>query len=103
MPTTRRGNRGGKMSKPIHKLLLTITPVALLLACSVFNIHAQDKPAGSERTPRATPAATPVPPLTNSRAKIRQAGKTQFDPGIFGLIRWKIEYGLPSTDGGRTP
>ena len=91
------------MSKPTHKLLFAIAPAVLLLACSIFNIHAQDKPAGSERTPRATPAPTPVPPLTNSRAKIRQAGKTQFDPGIFGLIRWKIEYGLPSTDGGRTP
>ncbi len=93
------------MSKPTHKLLLTIAPAVLLLACSVFNIHAQDKPAGSERTPRATPTPSPTPlsPLPNSRSKIGQAGKTQFDPGIFGLIRWKIEYGLPSTDGGRTP
>jgi hypothetical protein len=91
------------MYQPTHKLFLTIALAGLLLSCSVFNIHAQDKPAGSERTPRATPAPTPLPPFTNSRAKSRQAGKTQFDPGIFGLIRWKTEYGLPSTDGGRTP
>jgi hypothetical protein len=107
--TRRRGNGGGQLSSPTHKLLLTIAPAVLLLACSGLNIHAQDQPAGPVRNPRttATPATTPVPksipPLTNSRAKIRQGGKTQFDPGIFGLIRWRIEYGLPSTDGGRTP
>jgi hypothetical protein len=93
------------MSKHTRRLLLMIAPALLLLACSGFSIHAQDKPAGSQRTPRATPTPTPSPvtPLPNSRAKIKQAGKTQFDPGIFGQIRWKIEYGLPSTDGGRTP
>ena len=93
------------MSKLTQKLLLTIATAVLLLAGSVFNIYAQDKPAGSQRTPRATPTPSPTPlsPLPNSRSKIRQVGKTQFDPGIFGLIRWKIEYGLPSTDGGRTP
>jgi hypothetical protein len=93
------------MSKSTHSLFIPITSVVLFLACSVVNIHAQDKPTGSERTPRATPTPVPNarPPLTNSRAKIIEAGKTQFDPGIFGSIRWKIEYGLPSTDGGRTP
>jgi hypothetical protein len=91
------------MSKTRHKLFLAIAP-AVFLACSVVNIHAQDKPAGSERTPRPSPTPVPKarPPLTNSRARI-EAGKNQFDPGIFGLIRWKIEYGLPSTDGGGTP
>jgi hypothetical protein len=94
-----------QMSKLTHKLLLTIATAVLLLAGSVFNIYAQDKPAGSQRTPRATPTPSPTPlsPLPNSRSKIGQAGKTQFDPGIFGLIRWKIEMGLPSTDSGRTP
>jgi hypothetical protein len=93
------------MSKLTRKLLLLIAAAVFLLAGSKFNLYAQDKPAGSQRTPRATPTPTrsPVTPVSNSRAKIRQAGKTQFDPGIFGLIRWKIEYGLPSTDGGRTP
>ena len=97
--------KGGTMSKLTRKLLLMIAPAVLLLAYSGFSIHAQDKPAGSQRPPRATPTPTPSPvtPLPNSRDKIRQAGKTQFDPGIFGQIRWKMEYGLPSTDGGRTP
>jgi hypothetical protein len=100
------GRKGsGTMSKLTRKLLLMIAPAVLLLAGSGFSIHGQDKPAGSQRTPRATPTPTPSPvtPFPNSRAKIRQAGKTQFDPGIFGQIRWKTEYGLPSTDGGRTP
>jgi hypothetical protein len=92
------------MSQLRHKTFLAIAPAVLLLAYLAVNIEAQDKPAGSDRVQRPSP--TPVPksrlPITNSRAKIREAGKT-LDPGIFGLIRWKVEYGLPSTDGGRTP
>jgi hypothetical protein len=93
------------MSKLTRKLFLVIAPAILLLACSEFSAPAQDKPPGSQRRARTTPTPTPSPvtPLPNSREKIRQAGKAQFDPGIFGLIRWKMEYGLPSTDGGRTP
>jgi len=93
------------MSKLTHKLLLVIASAVLLLAGAGFSVQAQEKPSGSQRTQRATPTPTPTPvtPVSNSRAKIRQAGKTQFEPGIFGMIRWKIEYGLPSTDGGRTP
>jgi hypothetical protein len=90
------------MSKFTRKLLLMIAPAVLLAACSGFSVHAQDKPAGSQRTPRTTPTPAPTP-LPNSREKIRQAGRARFEPGIFGVIRWKVEYGLPSTDGGRTP
>jgi hypothetical protein len=88
-----------------RKFLFAIVPAVFLLACSVIRISAQDKPAGSQRTPRATPTPSPTPlsPLPNSRSKINQGGRNQFDPGVFGVIRWKAEYGLPSTDGGRTP
>jgi hypothetical protein len=94
------------MSRLKHNALLSIS--AVLLLASGFAANAQDQPPGSVRPPRstATPAPTPaksLPPLTNTRARIRDTGKTQFAPGIFGVIRWKAEYGLPSTDGGRTP
>jgi hypothetical protein len=96
------GRKGsGRMSKFTRKLFLMIAPAVLLAACSGFSVHAQDKPAGSQRTPRTTPTPAPTP-LPNSREKIRQAGRARFEPGIFGVIRWKIEFGLPSTDGGRT-
>lgn len=100
-----RERKGCGTSHLTRKFLFAIVPAVLLLACSVVSIPAQDKPAGSQRTPRATPTPSPTPlsPLPNSRSKINQAGRNQFDPGIFGLIRWKIEYGLPSIDGGRTP
>jgi hypothetical protein len=90
------------MSKFTRKILFMIAPAVLLAACSGFSVRAQDKPAGSQRTPRTTPTPAPTP-LPNSREKIRQAGRARFEPGIFGVIRWKLEYGLPSTDGGRTP
>jgi hypothetical protein len=97
--------KGCGTSHLTRKFLFAIVPAVLLLACSVISIPAQDKPAGSQRTPRATPTPSPTPlsPLSNSRSKINQAGRNLFDPGIFGVIRWKKEYGLPSTDGGRTP
>jgi hypothetical protein len=97
--------KGCGTSHLTRKFLFAIVPAVLLLACSVISIPAQDKPAGSQRTPRATPTPSPTPlsPLPNSRSKINQAGRNLFDPGIFGVIRWKAEYGLPSIDGGRTP
>jgi hypothetical protein len=97
--------KGCGTSHLTRKFLFAIVAAVLLLAGAGLTIHAQDKPAGSQRTPRVTPTPSPTPlsPLPNSRSKINQAGRNQFDPGIFGVIRWKAEYGLPSTDGGRTP
>lgn len=97
--------KGGRTSRLTRIFFFAIGPAILFLACSVISISAQDKPAGSQRATRAmpTPSPTPLSPLPNSRSKINQAGRNQFDPGIFGVIRWKAEYGLPSTDGGRTP
>jgi hypothetical protein len=34
---------------------------------------------------------------------LKQGPRVEFGEGIYGAIRWKKEYGLPSTDGGRTP
>ncbi len=90
------------MFTPMHKVFPTVTLALLLLAGAALKVDAQDAPPGSRRTPRTT--ATPMPtPAPNTRAKIRQTGQTQFAPGIFGSIRWKQEYGLPSTDDGATP
>ncbi len=92
------------MSKLTHKLFhLTIAPAIFLFAGAAFNIRAQESPPKTGRAPRPTTTPAPLPPLRNTRAKIRQGGKNQFAPGIFGRISWKKEYGLPSIDGGRTP
>lgn len=95
------------MLKFTHKLFLSVAAGFLLLACSAFGINAQEKPPG-ERVRRSAPAPTPTPQPTLPRGGgviggIRQGPKGQFAPGIYGAIRWKKEYGLPSTDGGQTP
>lgn len=48
----------------------------------------------------SSPLPAPTPPLNQ---RVRERGRTQFAPGIFGTIKWKIEYGFPSIDGGATP
>ncbi len=90
-----------------HRPLLVFAAGFLLLACVSLNLHAQDQPSGgTPRRPRPEP--TPTQPSTpNKRGNIlggiRQGPKVQFVEGIRGAIRWKKEYGLPSTDGGQTP
>jgi hypothetical protein len=102
------------MSKLTHKLLLTIAPAVLLLAGSVFNIYAQDKPAGSQQTPRATPTPTPLPtptPQPPSRRGSRISDRVRNSAGavissnsVRGTIRWRKEYGLvPSGPVSKTP
>ncbi|MEO6393469.1 MAG: hypothetical protein ABIP75_16590 [Pyrinomonadaceae bacterium] len=48
------------------------------------------------------PATSPTPPVRSPTDRVRQRPRTQFNPGIFGKISWKIEYGFPSIDGGVT-
>jgi hypothetical protein len=102
------------MSKLTHKLLLTIATAVLLLAGSVFNIYAQDKPAGSQQTPRATPTPTPLPtptPQPPSRRGSRISDRVRNSAGavissnsVRGTIRWKKDYGLiPPGPGYNTP
>src|SRR5258708_18354196 len=89
--------------KLTHKLFLIVVTGFLLLACDAFDIQAQDRPRDarprmSPPTPTPTPLPTPAP-----QVRIRKGSRVQFAPGIYGAIRWKKEYGFPSTDGGRTP
>ena len=86
------------MLKVTHHLLLIAVGGFLLLACAAFLIQAQEKPPDA-RARRSPPTPAPTP---NPQAPIRKGSKVQF-PGIYGRIRWKKEYGLPSIDGGRTP
>ena len=75
----------------------------LLLACSAaLAVHAQEKPPGAQRpTPTPTPTYTPLK-RGRINERIEQGVQAQLTAGIYGAIRWKKEYGLPSTDGGRT-
>lgn len=85
-----------------HRLFLVVAAGILLLAGAVFAAHAQQLPPGGKvRRPTSapTPTPTPQPPLTRGRV----GSKAQLADGIYGAIHWKKEYGLPSTDGGRTP
>lgn len=90
------------MAQLTHKILSTIASV-VLSAYAAFNLHAQERPPGPRPTPKATPVTKSFPPLGNPRIIVKQASKTQLNPGIFGSIRWKKEYGFPSIDGGATP
>ena len=90
------------MLKLTHKLFLIVGTGLLLLACAGLDIQAQDQPPDA-RARMSPPSPTPTPlPTPNPQAPIRKGSKVQF-PGIYGRIRWKKEYGLPSIDGGRTP
>ena len=99
------------MSKIQGKPLLMISSAFLLLACAAFDIRAQQQPPGERArrlTPTPTPLTTPTPQVTPPKdgrvtGRIRQRAKVQLAAGIYGAIRWKKEYGLPSTDGGQTP
>lgn len=73
-----------------HKVLFQIASIFLLSACAIAVVRAQDSPPGG---PRQRPTPTPAPTSSNR-------GNTR---GIYGAIRWKKEYGLPSTDDGQTP
>lgn len=86
----RQSQRSGGISSLRPKLLFRMVSLFLLAACAVFNIRAQDAPPGG---PGQRPTPTP-PPIPHNRVRAR---------GIYGTIRWKKEYGLPSTDGGTTP
>jgi hypothetical protein len=83
--------------------LLIITASVLLLTCLVLSMSAQGGPSGGQ-----DPKPTPTPrPTRNKNGKlidvIKQGSKASISEGIYGVIRWKKEYGLPSTDDGRTP
>lgn len=91
------------MLKFTHKPFLIVAAGFLLLACSAFAVNAQEKSPGARvRRPAPTPTPTPQPALPKPGG-VRQGPKGQFAEGIYGAIRWKKEYGLPSTDGGQTP
>jgi hypothetical protein len=100
------------MLKFRHKQLFILTASALLLMCMALNLKAQDAPlGGTARGPH--PTTTPTPQSTPSNGGrtvgkpviggLNQRAKNRLAEGIYGVIRWKKEYGLPSTDGGATP
>ena len=90
----------GDHMKLTHKLFLIVATSLLLLACTEFDIQAQDQPRDARpRMSPPTPTPTPLPAPTRGRG----GSKAQHVDGIYGAIRWKKEYGLPSIDGGRTP
>jgi hypothetical protein len=100
------------MLKFTQKHLFILTASALLLMCMALNLKAQDAPPGGPaRRPAPTPTPTPQStPSNRGRAVggrvidgLSQRSKVQFVEGIYGVIRWKKEYGLPSTDNGQTP
>ncbi|MFL6229125.1 MAG: hypothetical protein ACJ741_10130 [Pyrinomonadaceae bacterium] len=83
----------------------------LLAGGTAFGVRAQERPPGARRpTPTPTPQATPTPTSAPLRRvggdvaeRVGQGGQAFLTAGIYGAIRWKKEYGLPSTDGGQTP
>ena len=98
------------MSK-LRRDLFLVFAAGSLLACLAIDIRAQDKPIGSQRTPRATP--TPTPPGAGSvfggkgrvsdQARNSAAGVIPPD-SVRGTIRWKKAYGLvPVAIGNNTP
>jgi hypothetical protein len=95
------------MLKLTPRLFSIVAAGFLLLAGAALDIQAQEQPpdARARRSP-PTPTPTPQPPLRRGRVNegIKQGPNVQFAAeGIYGAIRWKKEYGLPSIDGGRTP
>jgi hypothetical protein len=82
--------------KLTHKLFLIVAVGFVLVAWAAFHIHAQAQPRDAR--PRMSP-----PTLTPTPTPIPQSRKGPRRPGIYGAIRWKKEYGLPSIDGGKTP
>ena len=88
------------MLKYRHRLFLIVAAGFLLLACAGLDIQAQDQPRDARpRMSPPTPTPTPLPTPTRGRV----GSKAQHVDRIYGAIRWKKEYGLPSIDGGRTP
>ncbi len=96
------------MLKITHRLFLIVATGFLLLACAAFHIQAQQRPPDGRvrrSAPTPTPTPTPQPPPRRGRviSDIKQGPKVPVTEGIYGAIRWRKEYGLPSTDGGQTP
>jgi hypothetical protein len=87
--------------KIIHTFSVAIIALIGLAAWSPGEISAQDKPVGGERRP--TPTPTPRSIITGRSITDRiQPQNVRSGYGIYGTIRWKKAYGLPSTDGGRS-
>src|SRR5947209_2783299 len=100
------------MLKFTHKQLFILAASILLLMCVALNLKAQDAPlVVTARGPLPTPTPTPQSTPSNGGRTVgrpvvdglNQKAKTHLAEGIYGVIRWKKEYGLPSTDNGRTP
>jgi hypothetical protein len=81
--------------------LLLVTASVFLLMCLALSFSAQAAPSGGQ-DPKPTPQ-----PTRNKNGKlidvIKQGTKVSISEGIYGAIRWKKEYGFPSTDDGKTP
>jgi hypothetical protein len=90
------------MLKITNRLFLIVARGSFLLACAAFAIQAQQPPPG-ERVRRPTSQPTPTPQAPLKRGRVIGGARAQLAKGIYGAIRWKKEYGLPSTDGGQTP
>src|SRR5437016_9002337 len=88
------------MFKSTYRLRFIVAAGFLLLACAGLDIQAQDQPRDA-RPRMSPPTPTPTPLPTSTRGRV--GSKAQHVDGVYGAIRWKKEYGLPSIDGGRTP
>jgi len=87
-----------------------VCALLLLTGGAALGIRGQERPPTGRRptatatpTPVPTPQATPLKHTGRVTDAIGRGGQSVLTAGIYGTIRWKKEFGLPSTDSGQTP